>query len=91
MPRTVTIAITIPDGPLDDEQDVKEAFRAGYRQWMLHRIAALNACADRRRAAGPIMGVVMSSDVARLGSLLPRDHWKAGTLRAPSETGVDDD
>lgn len=90
MPRTVTLTIVIPDGPLADEQDIKEAFSAAHRAWWRLRKEALNAydAALRERYGRPIMGTILLSDAIRLGSLSPRDHWKAGTLRPLDEKGA---
>ncbi len=93
MPRVVTITITIPDGPLADEQDIKAAFSAGHSEFYRLRKEALDAYDANLRAGygRPIVGTIMLSDAIRLGSMLPRDHWKAGTLRPLRESGANDD
>jgi hypothetical protein len=66
-----------------DEQDIKAAFAVAHREWWRLRKEALSAYDAALRAdyGRPVMGTIMLSDALRLGSLVPRDHWKAGTLR----------
>jgi hypothetical protein len=93
MPRTLTLTIVVPDGPLTDEQDIKDAFTTAHREFYRLRKEALNAYdAKLREGYGrPVMGTVMLSDAIRLGIWLPRDHWKAGTLRPRDKKGQGDE